>query len=585
MKTFLGSLNDGLNDYISALDKVLDLDIMIERLNTAIVENDFIAIQDTLDKLGDLLSGPPAESDRVARRILELTSDGLTILKLIDHSDSYVSHSSLKLLQSISLTCSDILLKSLLAHPETVSFLVLSVEKFKAVYVRNECILLLSSLIPRSSDLQTILSFQGGVEALLSVAVGEGADAGEIPSKAVKCVAEMCGNAKVAKYIREAGIANWLADWIAPGNLKSEAQWAPLADVLRIGAVLSSKPFSESTMNFLDLLINEMSEKNGNIKEQIIEFFSLIVCPEISDFLSERISKFFLYPLPSSLPKFVQKYISSSQFAIDALVQVGPDAPLSALSDALKDERNSVIALQILTVFAASGGAPAIGSFRQNGHVGLLEIVINHAIHENPEAIILLIVWLNADKYTRDEFVVRTDWVMAFSDMTQIDRISPLALFLLLILTDSVKTLNAISSIVATSRSVVEASRKLDNLEISSFSNQYVKDLLPKAKHNLILAHTAMLPKSSADDIVRVLEIEKKKHAAEVLELKRRLGRSFTISSDKAGEALNAERLRTALLESEISRMKIKIECMRLAFRSRIGREIQNSRNLRRNSF
>ena len=579
MTSFIASFGSGLNDYISALDKFIDLDEIVSVIESSERDGELTALQDSLDKLTEWLSVKGGNENLIlANRIFELTKNGHSIIQLLNVQDIYVVNSALKLLEELSSLIPRAVLEAVLKKPEVVGFMVSNLERYKAVFVRNQCITLLSGLTLKSRELQTILVFQGGVEALLALVIDEvgSSHEGDIPLKAIRCLSAMTENEKCIKYMRESDsllLIHSLIDLIIETALNptedkttSSSTWAQFDVAISMSTNLIPPSPSTSATSLFETLAGAVTEiviplaTRKGILDIFIEAAEIDwVRTLISDDANGEPSTWkFLMALPKvdlslqdsicDLFKVLGKHeMHASMF------QISDSSPLVVLYQLLPLPS----ALRVLTFFANSEtGQDGMLLYRPRGAVGLLEICEKLAEGGDVRAIDLLSVW---SPKIRKELSSKLSFILKIQELARAKNAHALVLLCLI-------SGECLGDLVASVASLGEMDALFDTIQGESLFVSQVRSECKMVMLKKYLGNQQV--HGSNDDVIR--ECERLK--AENSKLKRMVASHLLVNRDHstrrmetAESALQAYRAKCISLEVEISRSKLQIEAFRRA--------------------
>ena len=573
MTSFIASLGSGLNDYITALDKFIDLDEIVKVIEASEKDGELSTLQDSLDKLTEWLSVKGGNEQLIlANRIFELTKNAHSIIKLLNVQDIYVVNSALKLLEELSSLIPRAVLDTVLKKPEVVGFMVSNLEKYKAVFVRNQCITLLSGLASKSRELQTILVFQGGVEALLALVIEEvgSSHEGDIPLKALRCLSSMTENDKCIKYMREADSLLILNQFIEatidiaqnPTDDKSVSSWTQFDVAIEIACTLIPNVPTNSATFLFDVLCAVVTDAMIPLSTRIgiVKLFtesSNIEWVRTSindDEHSEPATWKFLLALPD-VDVTLQNAICDlfevlSRHPIHpSTFEISDTSPIVTLSRMLPLPS----AVTVLTFFAQSAaGRDALLLYRPRGSLGLLEIVIKMAETGDVKAMQLLSVWspkIKNDLLTNLSFVVRMQEFVKLKNAH--------ALVLLCVIGG-----DALGDLVASVASLEEMDALFDSLDTAS-------QVRAECKKVMLLKYLGTVQvRANENEVMRECDRLREENA----QLKRMVASNLLTHRDHssrrleiAESSMHAFKSKCITLEVEISRLKLQIEAFRIA--------------------
>jgi hypothetical protein len=239
---------------------------------------------ESLDKLTETISSSLKPPTDLFEEVFKSTKKATNLLNFLKSDDPYLVFSALKLLNSLSSVDPIQISEAVTHHPGTISVLMEVCLHSEKVFIRNESVIFLSTLVrSNSKELITSLCFQGFVEHILDLCI---ALKDEPPSmiepvllSAVSCFETIVNQSQCLLALRESDeVKNLAAEFLETALV--EKKLIPIA--LKVVDLYSAITIHATNVAINESLLLTMAQTIGEpvslaLKIRILEFFMQII--------------------------------------------------------------------------------------------------------------------------------------------------------------------------------------------------------------------------------------------------------------------------------------------------------------------
>ncbi|CAJ1453668.1 unnamed protein product, partial [Effrenium voratum] len=140
----------------------------------------------------------------VAELVVKHSQNGKQLLRLLSAGETATQYDAMLLLQKIYRRLPEPVDSAILADPGSLGQLMHILQSSPIDYVRNESLGLLLLITESNTDIQTIVTVQGFIEAIFTLLEEEDLTAGgKVAKDLLQCLINVVGNTTCQKYLRE----------------------------------------------------------------------------------------------------------------------------------------------------------------------------------------------------------------------------------------------------------------------------------------------------------------------------------------------------------------------------------------------